>query len=137
MPYCVKCGSKLDDDAEFCPHCGQRVPHEVSDETSQGDVQDIPAMKVTALSCPHCGGEIHIPRDADSCTCPFCGTQVMLDRGNRTVTYRIVDEAKIRQSEVDAQRVENEKHKTGKWDAIETIGIGLAAALIIAVSSCS
>jgi uncharacterized membrane protein YvbJ len=42
MPYCVKCGSKLKIDDQFCPVCGAAVPHFTSQEyaVSGSDVTD-------------------------------------------------------------------------------------------------
>ena len=32
MKYCVKCGAEIQDDAQFCPKCGQKVGGEVTTE---------------------------------------------------------------------------------------------------------
>ncbi len=42
LPYCVKCGTKLNGDDKFCPVCGAAVPHFTSQEytVSGNDVVD-------------------------------------------------------------------------------------------------
>lgn len=66
-------------------------------------------MNLLALSCPKCGGEIQFSDGKDSCFCPYCGAQVILDRGERIVVHRQVDEAKIRQLEIEKERFALEK----------------------------
>jgi len=42
MPYCVKCGSKIKVDDQFCPLCGAAVPHFTNQEytVNSSDVVD-------------------------------------------------------------------------------------------------
>ena len=62
MAYCTKCGQKLDDNAKFCPSCGEKVAnstHSFSDtiselgrthdSSSSFDKKDIDSNKIIAL----------------------------------------------------------------------------------------
>ena len=60
-------------------------------------------IEVVAVECPQCGGLAQIPAGAKSGFCMFCCTQLLVDDGSRTVTYRSVDEARIREAELGAQ----------------------------------
>lgn len=49
--------------------------------------------------CPNCNATLQFGEDRDFGFCEFCGTKIMLD--DYRETHRIVDEARIRQAEVD------------------------------------
>ena len=51
-------------------------------------------------SCPKCGTNIQIPEGANTSYCMYCGTQLIYNDGSATVTYRAVDEARIREAEI-------------------------------------
>jgi len=66
-------------------------------------------MELQAITCPKCGGVIQAPVQEKMCYCTFCGTQVFFDDGSRTITYRTVDEARIREIDLEARRLELEE----------------------------
>lgn len=45
----------------------------------------------------------HVPEGTNKCFCTFCGTQLIVDDGSRTVTFRTVDEARIREAEIEKE----------------------------------
>ena len=64
MPYCPKCGNKVDDGAAFCQNCGAKLNTsrtdfsdelkrftDTPDSTSQYDPRDIADNKVMAILC--------------------------------------------------------------------------------------
>ncbi len=54
------------------------------------------------LKCPNCSASLTIQDDnRDFAFCEFCGTKIMLD--DYRSTHRVVDEAKIRQAEVERE----------------------------------
>lgn len=65
-------------------------------------------MQLVPIVCSKCGGTIQAPAGEKSCFCTFCGTQLLIDDGSKTVTYRTVDEARIREAEI-AQALELKK----------------------------
>ena len=71
--------------------------------------EERPEVKLVALVCPNCGGELQMPKGEDSCTCPYCGTQFVLDRGKRTVIHRYVDEATLQRLEFEKQLAAEER----------------------------
>lgn len=58
-------------------------------------------MKIISLKCPECGADIDIEEGHKQCFCKYCGTKILIDDGNSTYTYRKVDEARIKEAEVD------------------------------------
>ena len=58
-------------------------------------------MKMISLKCPECGSDIDIEEGHKQCFCKYCGTKILIDDGNSTYTYRKVDEARIKEAEVD------------------------------------
>ena len=71
-------------------------------------------MELQAITCPKCGGVIQAPLHEKTCYCTFCGTQVFFDDGSRTITYRTVDEARIREIDLEARRLELEERNRPK-----------------------
>ena len=54
------------------------------------------------LKCPNCSASLTIQDDnRDFAFCEFCGTKIMLD--DYRSTHRVVDEAKIKQAEVERE----------------------------------
>lgn len=58
---------------------------------------------VTPLTCPKCGGAIHVPEGQRQCFCTYCGTPLQIDDGAKTLLYRKVDETRIREAEIDKE----------------------------------
>lgn len=58
-------------------------------------------MKMISLKCPECGADIDIEEGHKQCFCKYCGTKILIDDGNSTYTYRKVDEARIKEAEVE------------------------------------
>ena len=56
-------------------------------------------MKMIACRCPSCGANLQIEEGKKKVFCTYCGTPILVDDENRTVTYRTVDEARIREAE--------------------------------------
>lgn len=66
-------------------------------------------MKGINLICPRCGANLTINNvgSREYCFCEYCGTRIRLYDPN-TTTYRYVDEARIREAELNAQLREKE-----------------------------
>lgn len=60
-------------------------------------------VKMIALKCPECGAKLQIEDGRKECFCQYCGHKILLDDGSveTTYTYRKVDEARIKEAEVD------------------------------------
>lgn len=134
MPYCNKCGARVDEDDVFCRKCGAPVK---GDQGTEGMTsveagvksEGIRDMKVVALVCPQCGGKINLPPDKDGCTCPFCGAEVVLDRGNRTVTYRTEDVARVRQ--IEANREQDRASRVTRRVLLGALLVAIVIAIIM------
>ena len=57
-------------------------------------------MELIPISCPRCGGSIHVPAGRKTCFCTYCGSQLYADDGSTVVEYRVIDEARIREAEM-------------------------------------
>ena len=58
-------------------------------------------IRMISLKCPECGADISIEEGHKQCFCQYCGAKIMIDDGSTTHTYRKVDEARIKEAEVD------------------------------------
>jgi hypothetical protein len=83
MIYCVKCGTQLPDDAQFCAKCGTRV----AAAGSGGAPAAAPAAPagptlapsgVQELKCPTCGAPIKPELGDAVITCEYCGGTITL-----------------------------------------------------------
>ena len=55
--------------------------------------------KMISLICPQCGAKISIDEGRKKCFCTYCGTELLLNDNSNTITYRTIDEARIKESE--------------------------------------
>lgn len=58
-------------------------------------------MKLISLKCPECKADLNIEEGRKICYCQYCGTKILIDDNSSTNTYRKVDEARIKEAEVD------------------------------------
>lgn len=58
-------------------------------------------VKMVSLKCPECNANISIEKDRKQCFCQYCGTKIIVDDGSTMHTYRKVDEARIKEAEVE------------------------------------
>lgn len=58
-------------------------------------------VKIISLKCPECGADISIEEGHKQCFCQYCGAKILIDDGSTIHTYRKVDEARIKEAEVD------------------------------------
>ena len=62
-------------------------------------------MKMHILNCPKCGGKLSFNGNRTLMFCAYCGTEIFLDdevkRSEHTYTYRKIDEARIKEAEVE------------------------------------
>jgi len=49
MPYCWKCGTKLDEDANFCPTCGTPVAPQVTEPERRRPISTLPVVLIALL----------------------------------------------------------------------------------------
>lgn len=81
-------------------------------------------MELKAVTCPSCGGSVHIPDNEKDCFCTFCGSRIAVDDGSKTVTYRTVDEARLRELELEAKQLElDEKHRPFRIKLMLVLGV--------------
>ena len=71
--------------------------------------------KIISIKCPECGGVLEVHEGSPFYFCSYCGTKVLVDDGNKTETYRKVDEARIKEAEtaqtVRLREIELEERK--------------------------
>lgn len=110
-------------------------------------------MDVKSFHCPNCGSALEIPPNVSQFFCTFCGSQIHADDGiiRFDITNRIIDEAKLKQLELqEQQRIREEQAQreqerlteqtrqtdrkkrkrwwiiTGIWNLIGSIGVTVA-----------
>lgn len=75
MPFCTNCGHKIDEKANYCAYCGQKIIH----ENPTSSVREEYAGKL--LKCPNCGQEL----TEFETSCPSCGYELREKRAVRSV----------------------------------------------------
>lgn len=45
MPYCQKCGHKLDPEDKYCPKCGKKVEPEVEEKSREEEEEEKPDIE--------------------------------------------------------------------------------------------
>lgn len=59
-------------------------------------------INLIKLQCPNCSANLEVKDDAKQCFCTYCGTKILLSNENEH-TYRIIDEARIKEAELNHQ----------------------------------
>lgn len=58
------------------------------------------ALRFVSIKCPECRASLDVEEGRKQIYCSYCGTHVLIENDNEYV-YRYIDEAKIKQAEVD------------------------------------
>lgn len=69
-------------------------------------------MKTEKLICQNCGANLEIKENVAFCS--YCGAKLTIDDGKRETTFRIVDEAKLKELESLQKKEELERSHTEK-----------------------
>lgn len=66
-----------------------------------------------SINCPSCGADLEIKDGKNIAFCPYCGSKVKYDDGveRSEHTERTIDEAKIKEMELEAKRLEFEERE--------------------------
>lgn len=64
---------------------------------------------MNSIKCPNCGSNLNIIGDRSLFFCEYCGARITSNNGKISyeIVQRIVDEARIKEAEVEMQRVKN------------------------------
>lgn len=94
--FCMKCGAKLPDGAQFCMSCGTAI----SGNTESN-------VKMVHLKCRECNGVMEVDPNTNTLVCPFCESKdVIIESDNvkieqiKSDTYKTVELSK-QQHEMD------------------------------------
>ena len=101
------------------------------------EVQAGHAGELKELKCPHCNACVQIPAGRGVVYCMYCGSQLHFDDGSVSVTYRAVDEGRLREAEMknalEMKRLEiEEKRRPGRIKL--SIGLGVFAAIMAIIA---
>lgn len=87
------------------------------------------------VKCPSCGAELTVKdENRDFIFCEYCGTKVRLD--DYRETHRFVDEARLKEAEVQMKRLEmeeahnrevDENWKKDPWGPAKAVGLWFGA----------
>ena len=92
-------------------------------------------MKTVDLKCPNCGASVDYDEGMTKVFCRYCGTPVIIDDESVriNVTNRIVDEARVRELDLEAQKLEYHRSEMAEYKEKEAewkkIAIGWLAAV--------
>ena len=73
--YCVKCGTKLDENG-YCSHC----------KTYKDSVRTV------VLTCKTCKGTLIVEKDRKTLTCPYCNSSELIVEDSDVQIQRIKSE---------------------------------------------
>lgn len=68
-------------------------------------------MKLEALLCPRCGGELDAIGQNDRLRCPYCGTLLQIEQSAESIGVRIVERREVGKTERAKIKLELEKLK--------------------------
>lgn len=95
-------------------------------------------LKINVINCPSCGAAIPIQEGTAQITCSYCGSKFAITNENEFV-YRHVDEARVRQAEIERMirlkelEMEEKKRQIGNYKIIAVSGVILLLALIAGI----
>lgn len=74
-------------------------------------------MKVITLKCPECGADLTVETDRKDCYCQYCGTHVLFDDETKTTVHVIKNEARIKETELELERLRIEEERQLRKEA--------------------
>lgn len=93
-------------------------------------------LKINVINCPSCGAAIPIQEGTAQISCSYCGSKFTITNENEFV-YRHVDEARVRQAEIERMirlkelEMEEKKRQIGNYKIIAVAGVILLLVLIL------
>ncbi len=93
-------------------------------------------LKINVINCPSCGAAIPVQEGTAQITCSYCGSKFTITNENEFV-YRHVDEARVRQAEIERMirlkelEMEEKKRQIGNYKIIAVAGVILLLVLIL------
>ena len=89
------------------------------------------SISFVSVKCPSCGGQMSLEEGHRETFCPYCRSQILVNDEN-DYTYRVIDEAEIKQAETDrmVRLKEMELEQANRSRKIK-IALGLLAVGII------
>lgn len=112
--FCSYCGTRLDNNAKYCKHCGKAVGAFAFDNGQQEDAAANPTARKTVYEgtlhkCPNCGEII----DAFVTNCPACGCEF-----RDATTSNSVKEFSKSLSDIECLKAPNTPGKPSLWKKI-------------------
>lgn len=86
-------------------------------------------MKVVSLICPGCGANLSIEDGRKQCFCQYCGMKIMLD--DESITYRTVDEARIKEAEVRMHEIDLWEKRRTEWKKNLKLGFKITIPIVL------
>lgn len=82
-------------------------------------------MKLAALLCPRCGGELDDIGQNDVLRCPYCGTSLLIERSQESIGVQIVERSEAGKTERAKIKLELEKLKIQAKDDQSRLSVRL------------
>ncbi len=85
------------------------------------------------IKCPNCGANISVSDDRDLFFCEYCGAKIDKSGGKITfeVINRIVDEAKIKEVELERQKLKETNPVNTLKNLLIWCGVGVVIVLLL------
>lgn len=86
--FCVKCGTKLSDEAKFCSNCGAKTSNS-DNSTSQVSAIGNQDSRLVPAKCTNCGGQLTVNENQKSAICPFCNSSFIVEQAINNYNVQI------------------------------------------------
>ena len=114
MSICKKCGTTIEDGAEYCPKCGNAVT-------------DAPAADRITMKCRQCGGVMMMDNEGDILSCPYCGSKELIRSSDTVSVEKIKQQTEFKKWEredlKEAQKKKEQQERSYKFGAFGVISI--------------
>lgn len=116
--FCSNCGFKINEDAKFCPSCGQAV--------------NANSVKTIKLKCQECGGVMDVDNDNQILYCQYCGSKNLLPESDDVKIERIRSKTELTKEQIhkDVKLAEQEHERNMEKMSVK-VGIGMMIWLFV------
>ena len=86
--FCMKCGTKLPDDANFCYKCGYSFGNVINNEEKTLTNVIVPEAetKLVPAKCTNCNASLDVDPNKDAAICPYCNSAFIVSKAINNIS---------------------------------------------------
>ena len=86
--FCMKCGTKLPDDANFCYKCGYSFGGVINSEEKTLTNVIVPEAetKLVPAKCTNCNASLNVDPNKDAAICPYCNSAFIVSKAINNIS---------------------------------------------------